>query len=104
MFGFCRLRTKLVLYQSSTPDLLPHHPASSPALEVYDHHPPDFPDRYIKSIFGWVSGVHLDDLGQSSAAVLDGQSGELHSGVEGRKTAQLTGPITFGEVACQVSY
>ncbi|MCR8916093.1 hypothetical protein FDP08_10165 [Marinobacter panjinensis] len=113
-------------------------------------------------------GFHLDELGQSSAAVLDGQSGELHtdsavvlhvslpegstamvhavnlfeagfgpeltfgatsdvldecfvdgvvgnlvfgcncilnylhSALEGRKTAQLTGPITFGEVAYQL--
>lgn len=54
-------------------------PAGSPVLEVYAHHAPDFPDMFIKPIVGWVSGVHLDELGQSSAAVLDGQSGELHT-------------------------
>ncbi|MDL0431203.1 hypothetical protein QPM17_08695 [Marinobacter sp. TBZ242] len=54
-------------------------PAGSPVLEVYAHHAPDFPDMFIKPIVGWVSGVHLDDLGNRSAAVLDGSSGELHT-------------------------
>lgn len=54
-------------------------PAGSPVLEVYAHHAPDFPDMFIKPIVGWVSGVHLDELGQSSAAVIDGRSGELHT-------------------------
>ncbi len=54
-------------------------PAGSPVLEVYAHHAPDFPDMFIKPIVGWVSGVHLDELGQSSAAVLDGQSGQLYT-------------------------
>lgn len=34
---------------------------------------------FIKPIVGWVSGVHLDELGQSSATVRDGQSGELYT-------------------------
>lgn len=51
-------------------------PAGSPVLEVYAHHAPDFPDMFIKPIVGWVSGVHLDELGDRRAAVFDGQSGE----------------------------
>lgn len=52
-------------------------PAGSPVLEVYAHHAPDFPDMFIKPIVGWVSGVHLDELGKCDASVLDGQSGEI---------------------------
>lgn len=47
-------------------------PAGSSVLEVYAHHAPDFPEMFIKPIVGWVSGVHLDDLGRESAAVFDG--------------------------------
>jgi len=54
-------------------------PAASEVLEVYAHHAPYFPDMFIKPIVGWVSGVHLSELGQRSAAVLDGQNRELHT-------------------------
>lgn len=54
-------------------------PAGSSVLELYAHHAPDFPDMFIKPIVGWVSGVHLDDLGQAQAAVFDGLSGERHT-------------------------
>lgn len=54
-------------------------PAGSAVLEVYAHHAPDFPEMFIKPIVGWVSGVHLDDLGRVTAAVFDGSSGEPHA-------------------------
>jgi len=54
-------------------------PAASPVLEAYAFHAPDFPDMYIKPIVGWVSGVHLDELGERSAVVLDGHSGALYT-------------------------
>lgn len=54
-------------------------PAGSSVLELYAHHAPDFPEMFIKPIVGWVSGFHLDDLGQATAAVFDGASGESHS-------------------------
>lgn len=54
-------------------------PAGSPVLELYAHHAPDFPDMFIKPIVGWVSGVHLDELGERCPAVFDGQRGALYT-------------------------
>lgn len=52
-------------------------PAGSRVLEDYARYAPTYFDMFIKPIAGWVSGVHVDELGQASAAVVDGRTGEL---------------------------
>ncbi len=52
-------------------------PAGSRVLEDYARYAPTYFDMFIKPIAGWVSGVHVDELGQVSAAVVDGCTGDL---------------------------
>ncbi|AZT85239.1 hypothetical protein EHN06_17705 [Marinobacter sp. NP-4(2019)] len=52
-------------------------PAGSRVLEDYARYAPTYFDMFIKPIAGWVSGVHVAELGQVSAAVVDGRTGDL---------------------------
>lgn len=51
-------------------------PALSEAHSVYARNAPGFDGMFLKPIIGWISGVHLDDLGQISPKVFDGHSGD----------------------------
>lgn len=44
-------------------------PAMSQVHSTYAKNAPDFPKMYYSPIVGWISGVHLDDLGSRSAKV-----------------------------------
>jgi len=38
---------------------------------------PSYPDFATAPLVGWISGVHLDDLGKAAPAVIDGSTGEF---------------------------
>lgn len=44
-------------------------PAMSDIHLAYAQHSPEYPNMYFSPIIGWISGVHLDDLGKHSAKV-----------------------------------
>lgn len=50
-------------------------PATSPAHLEYAERAPSYPGLFMKLIFGWISGVHLDDLGKAKPCVIDGRTG-----------------------------
>lgn len=52
-------------------------PAFSEVHSLYARNAPGFEDMFVKPILGWVSGVHLDDLGKIEPAVMDGTTGRL---------------------------
>lgn len=52
-------------------------PAGSSVHEEYARNAPSYEDMYMKPIVGWVSGIHLDDMGEKTAAVFNGTSGEF---------------------------
>jgi hypothetical protein len=44
-------------------------PAMSEVHSSYAQNAPDYPNMYFSPIIGWISGVHLDDLGSRNAKV-----------------------------------
>ena len=52
-------------------------PAFSALHRQYALEAPQYPDLFLKNIAGWVSGVHLDDLGKRTPKVFDGRTGEV---------------------------
>jgi hypothetical protein len=72
-------------------------PATSPAHLEYAEHAPAYPGLFMKPIFGWISGVHLDDLGKAKPCVIDGRTGKcsetdaiaMHCTLAAGKMAQL---------------
>lgn len=38
---------------------------------------PDYEDMFLKPLIGWVSGVHLDELGTAQPQVVNGETGEF---------------------------
>ncbi|MDZ7736474.1 MAG: hypothetical protein U5P41_10495 [Gammaproteobacteria bacterium] len=42
----------------------------------YAQHAPEYEDMFIKPIAGWVTGIHLDDLGKVKPTVFNGGTGE----------------------------
>jgi hypothetical protein len=50
-------------------------PAISRAHGAYAQNAPDYPGIFMKPVLGWISGVHLDDLGKVSPKVFDGSTG-----------------------------
>lgn len=51
-------------------------PATSEIHLHYAQYAPGFEDMFMKPIAGWVTGVHLDDLGRVRPMVYDGLTGE----------------------------
>lgn len=43
----------------------------------YAHNAPEYEDMFIKPIAGWVTGIHLDDLGNVNPIVMSGGIGEV---------------------------
>lgn len=43
----------------------------------YAHNAPEYEDMFIKPIAGWITGIHLDDLGSVSPMVINGGTGEV---------------------------
>jgi len=52
-------------------------PAFTEVHSEFARNAPNFEDMFGKPLVGWVSGVHLDDLGSAEPATIDGHSGEL---------------------------
>ncbi|MDR3641551.1 MAG: hypothetical protein P4L39_09545 [Humidesulfovibrio sp.] len=53
-------------------------PALSPAHLAFALNAPNYKNFGAKPLVGWVSGVHLDDLGKATPKVFDGLTGESH--------------------------
>ena len=51
-------------------------PAFSDLHLHYAENAPDFEDMYIKPVAGWVTGIHLDDLGSAHPKIFNGGTGE----------------------------
>ena len=43
----------------------------------YAHNAPEYEDMFIKPIAGWITGLHLDDLGSVKPIVVNGGTGEV---------------------------
>jgi hypothetical protein len=72
-------------------------PATSPVHLEYAQNAPAYPGLFLKPIFGWISGVHLDDLGKIKPCVFDGKTGKcsdsdaiaMHCSLPAGKMAQI---------------
>jgi hypothetical protein len=51
-------------------------PAFSQAHHAYAQDAPNYSGFFMKPILGWISGIHLGDLGKVSPKVFDGTTGE----------------------------
>ena len=52
-------------------------PAFSAIHQRYAVDAPTFKDLFLKSVAGWVSGVHLDDLGRKTPKAFNGLTGDV---------------------------
>jgi hypothetical protein len=52
-------------------------PAFSTIHRRYALEAPQYKDLFLKTVAGWISGVHLDDVGTRSPKVFNGLSGEV---------------------------
>jgi hypothetical protein len=52
-------------------------PAFSEVHLDYAHHAAMYDDMFMKPVVGWISGIHLDDMGQRSPKVRDGRRTEM---------------------------
>lgn len=52
-------------------------PALSAMHAEYANHARDYDAMFMKPIVGWISGVHLDDLGKVTPKVFNGATGEV---------------------------
>lgn len=52
-------------------------PATSEVHLNYAQNAPDYDELFMKPIIGWISGIHLNDLGKISPKVFNGQTGEM---------------------------
>lgn len=78
-------------------------PATSALHLSYAQNAPGYEEMFLKPIAGWVTGVHLDDLGQSHPVVYNGRTGEasrerglaMHVALRPEKIAQVGIVNTF---------
>lgn len=54
-------------------------PATSQVHVDFAHNAPEYPGIYMKPLLGWITGVHLDDLGKKQPKVVDGRTGSSHA-------------------------
>ena len=54
-------------------------PANSRAHLEYAMHAPTYPAIYLQPTIGWISGLHLDDLGREAPIVVDGRQSRVIS-------------------------
>jgi hypothetical protein len=72
-------------------------PSLSPVHRAFALDAPSFPHFAAAPLFGWIAGVHLDDLGRARARVFDGSSGQaleddavvMHAALEPGYAAEL---------------
>lgn len=55
-------------------------PAMSAVHAEYANHARDYENMFIKPVVGWVSGVHLSDMGKVSPKVVNGATGIVSDG------------------------
>ncbi len=53
-------------------------PAFSDVHAEYAEHASHYDEMFMKPLVGWVSGIHLDDMGRRTPKVRDGRTGVLH--------------------------
>ncbi|EEX13304.1 conserved hypothetical protein [Citreicella sp. SE45] len=53
-------------------------PAFSKAHEAFAIRGAEFPGLFDQPLMGWITGIHLDDLGEVTPKVFDGARGEMH--------------------------
>lgn len=78
-------------------------PATSELHLSYAQNAPGYEEMFLKPIAGWVTGVHLDDLGRSHPVVYNGKTGEasrerglvMHVALRPEKIAQIGIVNTF---------
>ncbi|TVZ37719.1 hypothetical protein P886_2063 [Alteromonadaceae bacterium 2753L.S.0a.02] len=71
-------------------------PASSEVHLKYAQNAPDFPKMFFSPIIGWISGMHLDDLGAKSAKVGFGPAGGMLSDTQ---AAAMHVPLPEDQIA-----
>jgi hypothetical protein len=54
-------------------------PAFTEIHQTYALRAPEFKDLFLKAVAGWISGIHLDDLGKKTPKVFNGATGEVHA-------------------------
>ena len=54
-------------------------PAFSDIHADFARNAPDYEDNFVKPLIGWISGIHLDDLGVASPMVVNGDTLEFHT-------------------------
>ncbi|HNA04955.1 MAG TPA: hypothetical protein PLT94_08530 [Rhodocyclaceae bacterium] len=54
-------------------------PAFSEAHSFFARNAPGFEDMFVKPLLGWISGIHLSDLGSASPMVVNGETMEFDS-------------------------
>ena len=72
-------------------------PSGSPAHIAYAQDEPNYAGSFMKPVVGWISGVHLDDLGKVSPKVFSGLTGNgsdknaiaMHCRIDTSKTATV---------------
>ncbi len=52
-------------------------PAFTQLHTDYAHNAPEYEDMFIKPVAGWITGIHLDDLGKTKPIVINGGTGEI---------------------------
>ena len=52
-------------------------PAFSEAHSFFARNAPNFEDMFVKPLLGWISGIHLSDLGSAAPRVVNGESLEF---------------------------
>jgi hypothetical protein len=50
-------------------------PAMTDLHREYAENAPDYEEMFLKPIAGWITGIHLDDMGSAKPCVIDGHSG-----------------------------
>jgi len=53
-------------------------PASSKVHSYYAQNAPDFDNIFMRPVIGWISGVHLNDLGKITPKVFNGRTLEVY--------------------------
>lgn len=81
-------------------------PATSDAHISFAQNAPDFPNMYFSPIVGWISGVHLDDLGEKTAKtgfgpaggmLMDSHAVAIHVPLPAEQTAEVNTVNLFKE-------
>lgn len=52
-------------------------PAFSQAHSLFARNAPSFEDMFVKPLLGWISGIHLSDLGSAAPMVVNGETLEF---------------------------